>query len=210
MKMVSKGMPFWSIALLFGVTVKDSCLPSLWESIPNDTIASELCKAHYPGAGAWSAPGASIQKHLPVGQELNFLESFLLLIFGFWFWGLLLYFCSVFETGSLFQRRLSWNLLCTPGWPWMDRDWPASASCILGLKDMRPPDLFLDCYTSNECWPFVWRTHPCFRADKGLTGKFIPQRGRETVDKISKPNSLRRRSRATLRKKQVWSKCRNY
>lgn len=87
MKMIGKGMPFWRVALLFGVTFKDSCLPSLWESIQNDAIDSELCKAHYPGAGAWSAPGASPQKYLPVGQELNFLESFLLLIFGIWFWG---------------------------------------------------------------------------------------------------------------------------
>lgn len=163
--MISKGMPFWRVALLFGVTFKDSCLPFLWESIQNDAIDSELCKALYPGAGAWSAPGVSTQQHLPVGQELNFLESFLLLIFG----GLLLYFCPVFETGSLFQHWLSWNLLCTPGWPWMNRDWPASASCILGLKDMRPLDLFLDCYTSNECWPFIWRTCLCFKTDKGLT-----------------------------------------
>lgn len=80
MKMISKGMPFWSVALLFGVTFKDSCLPSLRESIQNNTIDSELPKAQYPGAGAWSAPGASTQKHLPVGQELNFLES----SFDFW------------------------------------------------------------------------------------------------------------------------------
>lgn len=39
------------------------------------------------------------------------------------------------ETGSSLKLRdLSWNLLCTPGWPQMDRDPPTSASQVLGLK----------------------------------------------------------------------------
>jgi hypothetical protein len=29
---------------------------------------------------------------------------------------------------------LTQNSLCRPGWPWIQRDLPASASCILGLK----------------------------------------------------------------------------